>query len=258
MQVLEHTDSVLRLRDRPRLLWLIGSIFVLTGTVIPFVFGHHELACQRQAPPLTCELTNSYVLHQQRLSIPIASLRQATLRRQTDSEGDTTYQVALLTETRTIPFGNFSSAYGDRQRAVAQINQFLENPRQTQLHLTQDDRWIGWLILVIMLSVGGAMVLLPPVVDVEFDRSCGTWTLHRRSLFGHQKQEYRLRDITDVFVEVGHSSDGDTYRVILQLASGEIVPLRHYYSSGRRDKQEIVQRLRQFLKLPTVPDDEVG
>ncbi|XFA72127.1 hypothetical protein RYO59_000348 [Thermosynechococcaceae cyanobacterium Okahandja] len=172
-----------------------------------------------------------------------------------DSDGDPTYQVELRTATRTIPFGNFSSAYGERRRTVERINQFLATPQQSQLHLTQDDRWIGWLISTLMLAVGGGLALLPPVVDVEFDRTDGTWTLQRRNLFGHNKQEYRLRDITDVFLEINPDSDGgSTYRIVIQLASGETVPLRHYYSSGYHGKQQVVERLRQFLQLPPTSD----
>ncbi|WP_448514209.1 hypothetical protein [Parathermosynechococcus lividus] len=257
MQILEHTDYSLRLRDRPRLLWFLGGLFLLASGAIPVAFGHHELLCQRQTEPLTCVLTNTYALHQQRLNIPIANLRRAHLNRDTDSDGDTTYRVELLTGSRTIPFGSFSSDRGDRQRTVERINQFLENPSQPQLHLTQDERWIGWLILAITLPIGGGLVLLPAVVDVEMDRTSGTWTLRRRNLWGHQTQEYRLRDITDVFLEVSHSSDSDsTYRIVFQLKSGETIPLRHYYSSGRRDKQQTVDCLREFLCLPSALEDD--
>ncbi|ATS18393.1 hypothetical protein BRW62_06075 [Parathermosynechococcus lividus PCC 6715] len=80
MQILEHIDDSLRLRDRPRLLWFLGGLFLLASGAIPVAFGHHELLCQRQTEPLTCVLTNTYALHQQRLNIPIANLRRAHLR----------------------------------------------------------------------------------------------------------------------------------------------------------------------------------
>lgn len=62
-----------------------------------------------------------------------------------------------------------------------------------------------------------------------------------------RSQTVRLNEIQRAELQVSEDEDGDeTYRVVLRTETGE-VPLTGYYSSGRDDKRQNVDRINAFL-----------
>lgn len=76
----------------------------------------------------------------------------------------------------------------------------------------------------------------PAYVDCQLDRT----------LLGYPVGSRSLPRVSRAYLDVSESSDGDTYRVVLVTASGE-VPLTGYYSSERAPQWEAVRELEAFL-----------
>ncbi|WP_335230821.1 hypothetical protein [Nostoc sp.] len=58
---------------------------------------------------------------------------------------------------------------------------------------------------------------------------------------------YSLNEIVDIKVKSFYGEDGTAHQIILMLESGERVPLIGTYSSGFKEKQEIVKIIKNFL-----------
>ncbi|URR34842.1 hypothetical protein NBE99_09340 [Thermosynechococcus sp. HN-54] len=251
MKVLEQTDYRLRLQERPLALWLFGGLFCLVPVLILSVFPVADIECQRQTFPYECVVTTTSFVTQERVKIPLSVLRQAKLEDYIDSEGDRMYRIVLEGVADSIPLGIASSDAGDRATIVEQINQFLANPNQMQLSARVDDRWLIQIVVGVFFLVGASLIALTPVLTLDLDRSSGTLTIFHANFFRRTHKELRLREISDITIESSVDSEGDRlYRVVVHLASGEKVPLRHYYSSGYNSKKELANHLRQFLYLP--------
>jgi hypothetical protein len=130
---------------------------VLGCVVIYFIGDKATLECQRlSSAQLDCTLTHASLRRTN--SEAIAQLQGADVARYRDSDGDSTYQVILLTPEDEIPLASVrsSGARGKRQKA-AQINQFLADPQQQTLAIVQDDRrfayGLGGLFAVVGLGL---------------------------------------------------------------------------------------------------------
>jgi hypothetical protein len=111
------------------------------------------------------------------------------------------------------------------------------------------DEEMRWPLLISMV-IGLPLALLGAVLTVSLDSGRGVLHLHYRSLLHHSTKEYPVSDVAAVLIGSSRSSKGGrTYRVELVLKSGERVPLRSYYSSGRDGKESQAARLRAALGL---------
>ncbi|HIK22171.1 MULTISPECIES: hypothetical protein [unclassified Thermosynechococcus] len=60
-----------------------------------------------------------------------------------------------------------------------------------------------------------------------------------------------MREIRDIAIDIHKDSDGDRlYRVVVQMTSGDTVPLQPYYSGDYSSKKKLANLLRAFLYLP--------
>ncbi|MUG96416.1 hypothetical protein F7734_30345 [Scytonema sp. UIC 10036] len=85
-------------------------------------------------------------------------------------------------------------------------------------------------------------VMICPLITCTFDKTSGNLIIeYSATNIVHQP----VAEIVDAFVEAWD----DTYRVNLFLASNESLPLTYIYSSGQRDKQQLVKSIRRFLAL---------
>ncbi|MBN2386212.1 MAG: PH domain-containing protein [Anaerolineales bacterium] len=117
------------------------------------------------------------------------------------------------------------------------------------LYVKNPDQWV---ILVVSVTIGLLILLLASILIVQADKSTGLLTITSRSLLRRKVTEIPIREITAVRVEQSRGQDDDgrrqtSYRIAVDLASGESVPFRSYYSSGFSAKAEEAQELRTFL-----------
>ena len=94
--------------------------------------------------------------------------------------------------------------------------------------------------------VGLGFIAIPSVLTVTVDEEHETLDVSHRSLLRRSSRSFPMRDIA--FVNVPEDSDGDgLYRVELELHSGERVPLRGFFSIGKRGKQRLARLIRDAM-----------
>lgn len=98
-----------------------------------------------------------------------------------------------------------------------------------------------------MATVGALMGLLPATHTFAFSRSEHRLIVVRQRLGRVTREEYPLRDVASAFVDSSRSSDGDTWRVVVQLADGQIIPVTSYYTSGYDSKKIAADRIQEFV-----------
>ena len=104
-----------------------------------------------------------------------------------------------------------------------------------------------WQLRLVELA-GVVVIALSPILIVVVDHTGGTLNLHYRSLLRASTKTYPLSEIS--FVNVAEIRDENRmYRVELILWSGEVVPLRSGYSTGKARKERRAQQLRSVLGI---------
>lgn len=256
---IEKTSSCLTLRTSPWGPWLVGIALALGGVIPSFSVGEHRLQCDRTPPPGRCTLNHTTLLRHQVTPIPLATITGARVERfeATDSDEDDTYQVRIETTEGDIALPSYSSSnWGEHQRQANQIQQFIQNPAQSQLVLAESSWWIGVVLLIVFVGAGIFVIVgIGAWVTIQFDKYGNRFTLTRRRLFQTEHLEYPLRAIAGIRMETSTDSDGDTIsRLTIVLNSREVVPLAPYYTSGYEDKHRIGQQITNFLGKDPLPD----
>jgi hypothetical protein len=96
---------------------------------------------------------------------------------------------------------------------------------------------------LILALVGTGVPLLIAVLMVQrvrltFDRSAGTLSKTRQSVFGFSQTDYALIRLLRAEVSESSDSEGTTYRLVLKLTQpDETVPFTSYFTSGRRPER---------------------
>jgi hypothetical protein len=108
-----------------------------------------------------------------------------------------------------------------------------------------------WVVLAVTGVIALLILLLSSVLIVKADKSSGILTITHLSPIRRKIKSISIREITSIQVEqtLSGSDNGasSTYRIVVTLKGGEIVPFRSYYSSGFAAKGEKARKLRDFL-----------
>ena len=77
--------------------------------------------------------------------------------------------------------------------------------------------------------------------------------VHLRSanMVSAKEKTFAITELSGASIDVSHGDDGDTYRVLLQTASGNL-PMTSYYSSGLTAKQQAVDQINSFVMYDTM------
>ncbi|HEY7569241.1 MAG TPA: DUF3592 domain-containing protein [Gemmatimonadaceae bacterium] len=108
----------------------------------------------------------------------------------------------------------------------------------------------------VMAALGALMGLLPATHTFAFSRSERRLIVVRQRLGRVTREEYPLRDVASAFVDSSKSSDGDTWRVVVQLTDGQIIPVTSYYTSGYDGKKLAADRITEFVNEANNRDSE--
>lgn len=128
------------------------------------------------------------------------------------------------------------------------------------LMLRPGDFWFLWLFGLIF---GGVGLLLMGLLGSENRLTCeraprGAITCQlTRTLLGLELENEPLNDLRGARLSISHSSDNDTYRVVLLTAAGER-DFTPYGSSGYNAHNRIVEDINTFMQHPTLSRLEVS
>jgi hypothetical protein len=96
---------------------------------------------------------------------------------------------------------------------------------------------------------GVTFILLPRVTTITFDRRAGTAQLQRVGfILPEERRTVKLAAIAKVEVEGHTDSDGDRlFKVSMEITGEEPMRFTTYSSSGKVDKQEVAEAVRDWL-----------
>jgi len=265
MKILEKTQNKLVCQSEPNmgmyvfiLIWGLGfggtPLFIMLSTLTSSAV--EALTCKRVEPTqVNCELTQStYMGLKKEPILSLSKVRGAKVNEETDSEGDTSYEVVILTQKGEVLLSN-NNPYD-----ASQINDFVKNSNSTNLRIDYDNRWnvIGMLLFTSLFvvsgfaSVGSSIYNMTVVETYLFDKTLDKLIHHRRSCLGTQVKEYTFLEIVDVRVEETTDSEGDIsgYRVSLLLTSSKDLIFRTSFTkTNKEDAQELANTIANFLNL---------
>jgi hypothetical protein len=192
----------------------------------------------------------------------MAVLRQAVVEPYVDSEGDTGYEVVLLTDQERIFLGTTYDPDYAHQEASA-INQFIQMPSTPLIHFTDDDRWIGLLGLAFFGGIGLPWILSHKIFTFDFDKTTGQFTFIRQGVWGATAAQFSFSHLLGLRLEEieGSAEYGEKpllYRPTLVFKSGASMPLDTCYTAFRPRHQKNIERLAEFLGRPVFPDFKTG
>jgi hypothetical protein len=141
---------------------LTACLFVLAGLMVMVLGGElATLTCQRVEPTQgSCQLVTSSLLGLDEITIPLNQLQNAKLEQNRDHRGRGNYSVVLLTDDGEIPFiSTWNPDVQEKRNKAYLINAFIGNPRETSLHVQQDDRWSAYFFGGLVILCGGIEML---------------------------------------------------------------------------------------------------
>jgi hypothetical protein len=253
MKITEQTSSRLVLYGSPLGQGLIGLFFFLFTVVMAWFLARSvEIRCEIiSVNRMNCSLTEKILGITPIETREVREVEAAVVQENEDSDGDTTYRLALITPDGPAPVTKvWSSDYSAKARAADQLNRFLTQNELKSLEIElKVSPWL-WFFLGLFGGAGLLLILFAKSVTIEADKNEGAIKIHKDGLIGSYSTEYFLSEIEDVYLEETHSSKGSRlYRVVFHLRDGNDLPLTSVYSSGQKGKAEAVHALREFLQL---------
>lgn len=253
-----HTSSRLVLTRGSWSPWILGTLLLGVGLWVGLTPRlRFDLSCDRTSSDL-CQMSWSSWLDHKTQPLPMAGLRKAVIEPYEDSEGDTDYEVVLLTDQEYISLGATSDPdYAQQEAAV--INQFIQMPSTPLLHFTYDQRWAGLVGLIFFGGMGLTSILSHKIFIYDFDKTTGQFTFIRQGVWGATVAQFSLSHLSGLRLEEieGSAEDGEKpllYRPALVFRSGASVPLDTWYTTFRLYHQKNIERLAEFLGRPVLPD----
>jgi hypothetical protein len=244
MRITEQTHRRLAIQHTPYWAWVFGGIATAIGVLVgAALFGSTTLRCDRTTTQ--CELIHSNMFGDRQRTFSSDGLHLAEVDQLRDSDGDVTYRVVMQTHEGEIPLTHaYRSGLGGRRQQAESINTFIQTPTQASLEIQENSYLMGTIVFVCFGLLGSVMVLLVQSGTFIFDKTLGQLSITRGNILGRNRQEqYPLKQLVGAQLQ----PNDDTYRVVLMLESGQLVPLTNYYSSGVASKQKIIYEICTFL-----------
>ncbi|MDG2991222.1 hypothetical protein L3556_09810 [Candidatus Synechococcus calcipolaris G9] len=238
------------LRDRPWLSWGLGCALILGGTIPLMVMGTNELDCHRtSANDGECHLRDSHLWGSQSRTIPLAIIEGAWVEQLGSERVNRGYQTKLQTRDGSINVGDHTGFREWHENLAQEINLFLEEPGQAELFARQDDRWLGWIFLVLFPSIGIVWILgFSKVGIVDFDQSLGTLTMGYQGVFSRQLSQYPLNHIQAIELKPSSAPKGSPEILVIQ-DSGKRISLDPLCRGSLMQQKQTVAQIRNFLGL---------
>ncbi len=213
MKILEKTQNKLVYQSERNLGIYVLSLLVGLWFVRPILWmmlspltssAVEALTCKRVEPTqVNCELTKStYMGLKKERSLSLSKVLGAKVNEKTDSEGDTFYEVVILTQKGEVLLSNNPSD-------ASRINDFVKSSNTTDLRIDYDNRgdvngtllFTSLFVVIIFASLVSSIYNMTVVETYIFDKTLDKLIHHRRSCLVTKLKEYTLLEIVDVRVE---------------------------------------------------------
>lgn len=225
--------------------WIILAAF---ASFLALISHRVDLTCERAGDGGGyCEARDVHIAWSNGpVRYDLATIKGATLDR--GSKGAS--RVALVTTTGQAPLSTARESSDDEKLAmIAAVERFLATPSERRLEVSYGSTWSGnFGAIVIALPFWLIFALLSRRVRVVVDRGARQLRLIRsRFPLPAREEGFELPAVARAVVDKSSSGRSDTYRVILVLKNGDVVPLTGGFSSGSADKQRTADAINRAL-----------
>jgi hypothetical protein len=166
------------------------------------------------------------------------------------AEEDWLYRISLNVGNSTIPL-TFPYATLDwkQQVLINQINSFLDNPTAVQLSMSQDGRAFAYPFGT-SFFLGGLLLAgyFGSVAVYEINREKNTVTLKHQGVLGKSTQQFNLQEVEGVELETSPETIMQDCRILMQLRSGQTIPLSPHYPLDHQEARHLVNTLQTYLQ----------
>lgn len=252
MKVLRQTPDELILQQQPVKQVITGLILILITPIILYFLGRSStFSCKRLEPSgrVRCEVAESL------LGITLSremveGVQSATLETG-GSNGVIVYRVVLVSKNARVAItSTLSSSAAEKKAIVAQVNDFLlGKDGRDRLEIIQSASWLLWLFsILIFLGLGLVLVAMSRTYTLGLDRRRDLLIMEQHGLIGASSIHHALSDVAAARIEEDTGS-----RVVLDLLSGDALPLSWSLTSGKQNKLVTVEQINDFLQVAAPP-----
>ena len=248
MKITQNEPDILVIKSRENIV-LMGLLFVVVGLLVGVALsGTETLSCERNEEGGHCSLERSRIWGDTVVEFGLDEFEGAEVGVSRSSDGDDTYRVVLFIDGQRVPVtGYYSSGRSSKSQMVQEIDRFLGDADQASLEIHQDAGFFGLFFGGIFVVVGLATTFsMARLGRFRFCISENSFTLKTRSLTSRTYEFFELDEIDSVEVQDFIGNKGSNYRVVLQMTSGEEIPLTNSYLSSPRAKV-VGGEIREFL-----------
>lgn len=234
--------------------WIFGLVFIVVGLLIVVLASWSvKVECVPVAEGrIDCNIRKTlFGLFEQTEVIP--GITGAVLQENRDSDGDTTYRVALVTADGHRPVTQ--SFEGNRARQVAMleaITRYIEADSGVRFSYSLPVWWPVYLVFLFPLA--GVLVIRYSGGELFIDKEANQVRLVRNKFWGHSEFQCAISKVRGFGIQASSGGRQSTYNVVMKLADGGEVPLFNLSSSGYEAKRRLAQELDAFCHQP-ISDD---
>ncbi|MEW5820569.1 MAG: hypothetical protein AB1782_10295 [Cyanobacteriota bacterium] len=235
----------------PILMFVMGAIFFVVGLLALCAFMQTgSLECVRNASLQECRYSHSSLLGTSTNVLNLDDIVEAELTESSDSEGGSTYNVLIKTKNSSFSLTAVSTSdYSQKNYIASQINNFIQDKKETHLLVEDDPSLFPAIICSIFIVAGIMMIVMVAKIAIYIDKNMQQLTLVKKSLISKTMQTYNFGEIDEAYVDESDSSDSTVYRVVLTLNNDKELPLTLYYSSGYSAKKELADTINYYLEV---------
>ena len=264
MKVLEQNSNRLVYKRQANFITIALFIYWgLSNVVFPFIrmfyistsLGVEVLTCKRVEPTqVNCKLTRStYMGWKKEQSVLLNHVKGARVKTKTDSEGNKSYNVVLLSQQSEVVLFNTNRDNASR------INIFVRDTNTTPLIVKQDNRWNALIIVFVLCVVLNCVVMIwsfyeaIPSYTYTFDKTLNKFIRQRKIGLINQVEEYPLQGMEVKIQERVASDENKLYRVSLLLNKSKRLILIPFFSVGKSPssngelEKKVVKNISLFL-----------
>lgn len=219
MKIIKQTVTELMVQTRGVFDFWLPSCLLITFGLIWMALNYEgaTLKCDRlKAKQSVCQLMRWGLLGSKTKQIQLAPLRGAKVEKLGYSN-----RLILMTDGGEIPFTSKCTNGGKKNAMASDINYYVKNQQQKLLNLSQDDRWLGGIGGIFVLT-GIGVILLASSETYSFARNLDSLIVKEQRLFVPKVTKLSLSNISGV--EVGYTKDRDNdtwYEVRLLVLEGD-------------------------------------
>lgn len=279
MLIEKRTESSLNLKIIPLSIWFLGMVCIMASiSIVTQVDYKTILSCTRINGEGKCKIYSEKLISskaKELIVFDVQKLLEAKIETSNSNTGkkkSATYRIALKTSDGMIPLSNsFTTEYAKKEKAVKQIQAFINNLNINSLQVQNDASLFILLSCLIFFGAGILLIFSGKIIILSFDKKTNKTDLIWQGILGSKTLTCNVSDIVEARSVVCTTPMGtnrysfsssnrsqSTYRDVLVTSSGEEIPLTSYCSSNTLGgllslfgKKSTVEEINSFLKKNT-------